>query len=256
MDLSKLQDRVTHALFDRDPGLTAASADVLSQGQLTPEQRLGIYRHSSRGILKQHLAAVFSVSEQLIGQQRFTVLCNAFIDEYTPSTPYLAEFGDCFSDFIGQQKSLKSYPYIADVARLEWMRHIAWHQPNQPTADFSQLAELDEQAQAALHFELPSSAAMLHSAFAIDAIWLAHQSKDPQDISEQLASLVLTKEVYVIIWRQGRHLKQSELSLAQWQFLQCVQQHYTLQALSDAFDSEVSMLLAIAVQQGWVCNFN
>lgn len=256
MNLSKLQDRVTQALFDSEPDLSAASADVLTQGQLTSEQRVGIYRNSSRGILKQHLAAVFSVSEQLIGEQRFTVLCNAYIDEHTPSTPYLAEFGDCFGDFIGQQESLRSYPYIADVARLEWMRHISWHQPNQPTADFSQLAELDEQAQAALHFELPNSASMLHSAFAIDAIWLAHQGKDPGEISAQLASLVLTKEVYVVIWRQGRHLKQSELSLAQWQFLQCVQQNYTLQALSDAFDSEVSTLLATAVQQGWVCDFN
>jgi hypothetical protein len=256
MDLSKLQHLVAHALFDREADLTEASKNVLSQGQLNAEQRLGIYRNSTRAILKQHLAAIFSVSQQLIGQQRFAVLSNTFIDQNQPSTPYLADFGDCFNDFISQQEALKSHPYIADVASLEWMRHLAWHQPNQPIADFSQLSELNEQAQAELHFELPSSASMLHSAFAVDAIWLAHQAKNPLEVSEQLASLVLTSEVYVIIWRQGRHLKQSELSHAQWQFLQCVQQKYTLQALSDEFGSDITTLLATAVQQGWICNFN
>ncbi|RVU84322.1 DUF2063 domain-containing protein [Leucothrix sargassi] len=256
MDLTKLQDQVAHALFDPSPDLRLESDNVLSQGELDSEQRLEIYRNSSRGILKQHLAAVFAVAESLVGQQRFTVLCNAFIDERSPATPYLADYGDCFADFLDQQASLKPYPYIADVARLEWTRHKAWHGVNQQAGDFSQLAQLNEQAQAQVCFELPTSAALLHSKFAVHAIWMAHQLEDAQAISKELSSLSLNQEAYVIVWRQGRHLKQSELNHGQWRFLQCVQRRDTLQLLSEAFDSDVSTHLATAVQQGWVCNFN
>lgn len=257
MDLGKLQEDFAQALFSDHPetDVIAASRRVKAQGELSAAQRVGIYRNSTHGILRQHLAALYPVCRQLIGEQRFDVLCDGFVDQQAPQTPYLSQFGISFVDFLANHALLKTHAYIEDVARLEWMRHSAWHQPNQVPADFSRLALLDEQQQAALRFELPTSAQLLHSRFAVDELWLAHQSRDARQVSEYLATIALNTETYLIIWRQGRQLQQSGLTSLQYQFLKSVQQGETLGRLSSALGDDVAGLLATGVQQGWVCSF-
>lgn len=257
MDLTQLQQDFAQALFSSNAkaDVEAASGYVQAQGELSAAQRVGIYRNSAHGILSQHLAALYPVCRQLIGEQRFDLLCDVYVDQQPPGTPYLPEFGATFADFLKQHDALKALSWIVDVACLEWARHVAWHKANQAVSDFAQLAHLDEQQQAALCFSLPQSAQLLHCCIAADEVWLAHQSSDIQQVSAQLANIQLENETYLIIWRQGRRLQQSRLSLAQWQFLQAVQQGVTLEGLSSEFQAEVATLLASAVRQGWVSSF-
>jgi hypothetical protein len=250
MDLSKLQQDFAQALFSGD-----AKSDLGAQGELSAAQRVGIYRNSVHGILSQHLAALYPVCRQLIGEQRFDVLCDTFIDQHSPDTPYLPGFGEALVDYLKQHAAFKTLSWVVDVAQLEWARHAAWHSANQPVSDFSKLAQFDEAQQAALCFALPQSAQLLHVSTAADEVWLAHQSQDIQQISAQLATIQLDSETTLIIWRQGRSLQQSRLTPVQWRFLRAIQQGVTLEGLSSGFEAELATLLATAVQQGWVCSF-
>lgn len=256
-DLGRLQQDFSQALFNVNAktDLEVASQFVQDQDGLTAIQRVGIYRNSVHGILSQHLAAVYPVCQQLIGGERFSLLCDVFIDHQSPDTPYLAEFGRAFADFLKHYDALKDLGWVVDIARLEWARHAAWHKANQAPANFAQLAQFDEHQQAALCFSLPESAQLLHFLVAADEIWSAHQLADTQLISAQLANIQLQNETYLIIWRRGRTLEQTRLSKPQWQFLQAIQQGATLEALSSEFEAEVATLLATAVQQGWVYSF-
>lgn len=257
MDLSKLQQDFVQALFSGNvkADMEAASHYVQAQGALSAVQRVGIYRNSVHGILNQHLVALYPVCRQLIGEQRFDVLCDTFIDQQSPDTPYLPEFGEALIGFLKQHAALKTLSWVVDVAQLEWARHAAWHGANQPVSDFAQLAQFDEAQQAALCFALPQSAQLLHVSTAADEVWLAHQSQDIQQISAQLATIQLNSETSLIICRQGRGLQQSRLTSMQWRFLQAIQQGVTLEGLSSEFEAALATLLATAVQQGWVRSF-
>jgi hypothetical protein len=71
-------------------------------------------------------------------------------------------------------------PYLADLARLEWLRVEAWHAAD---ADPLPLAEVaaqlaDEAALPALRLSLHPALRVLRSAHPVVSLWAAHQSED------------------------------------------------------------------------------
>jgi hypothetical protein len=199
---------------------------------------------------------LYPVCRQLIGEQRFALLCDVFIDQQPPSTLYLANYGDTFLETLRHYPALNDLNWIVDIARLEWARHAAWHTVNQTVSDFSHLANMDEKQQESLCFSLPKSAFLIHCLVDADKLWQVHQLKDAKQISSQLLKIKLKKTTYLIIWRHGRSLQQARLTEQQWLFLQKVEQRHKLDILSDEFGADIPTLLAESVQRGWICSFN
>ncbi|OQX15881.1 MAG: DUF2063 domain-containing protein [Thiothrix lacustris] len=253
MSLPELQQHFITAIFNRDQR-DAAAALVKSHGTLDAAQRVGIYRNSVHGILWQYLESLYPVCQQLLGAAFFEAASDHYIDQQPPTRPFLAEYGAGFADFLAAHPALQQMLWIAEVARLEWARHQAWNAVNQPTADFSQLATLDAVQQARLRLELPASAHVLTSAYAIHAVWLAHQ---PEDAPEKVAleQLELHQIQHMLVWRAGRRLEQVLLEETAWKFLSAIRQANTLPELAEHFQAQLPALLLTAVQRGWVVSF-
>lgn len=254
MSLLELQHDFIHALFDRQQQETAA-AWVQTQGSLDAAQRVGIYRHSVHGILWQYLRSLYPVCQHLVGNAFFEQVCDQYIDQFPPTRPFLAEYGDGFAAFLHQHPSLTALRWIAEVARLEWARQQAWNAVNQAAADFSRLAWLDEEQQASLRLQLPASAQWLESDYAIHAIWLAHQ---PEESAEKLPleQINLHQPSAILVWRQGRSLRQTCVGETERQFLQAVLHAATLPELAERFQGALPGLLTNSVQRGWILSFS
>lgn len=175
--LATLQQRVIRALFQADAS-TGVLADIQASATLSPAQRLGIYRNGVQAVLTTHLQAVYPVCQQLVGYAFFSQTVGQFVAQQPSDSPALADYGVNFADFLAQHSALQTLPWLADVARLEWARHAAWHAANQAVMDFSPLVTLTAEQQSRLRFYLPQSARLLRSDFAIQAVWLAHQPDD------------------------------------------------------------------------------
>lgn len=253
MRLIETQQHFIEAIFNRDKRATAAAL-VKAHGALDALQRVGIYRNSVHGILWQYLGSLYPVCQQLLGEAFFEAVCDQYIDQYPPTRPFLAEYGDGVADFLRQHSSLITLPWIADVARLEWARHQAWNAVNQPAADFSQLMALDEEQQACLILHTPDSAQLLRSDYAIHAVWLAHQ---PEDSPEKLPleQLQIQQQTPVLVWRAGRRLQQVLLNKREWEFLTAVQRRETFPELAERFQEHLPALLMATIQQGWILSF-
>lgn len=251
--LKQLQSNFSAAVFSNQRQLIAEA--VLPQGELSAEQRVGIYRNSVHGILWQYLASLYPVCNQLVGEKFFEGFSDLFIDQYPPTTPFLSDYGDGFAALMREREAFANMRWINQVAELEWARHQAWNAINQSVSNFSLLATLTEEQQLALQFQLPDSMQLLHSPHAIHQVWLAHQPEDSAD-KIPLENIQLQQEVHVIVWRKQRELHQVQLSQQQWQFLNAIRQNRTLAELSEQFQEQVGVLLPAAIQNGWIISFS
>jgi hypothetical protein len=90
-------------------------------------KRFNVYRNNVLVSLTEALADTFPAIERLLGEDYFKALAKAFILDHPPRSPVLIWYGDAFADFLETFPPLAGYPYLADVARLEWAWLAAYH---------------------------------------------------------------------------------------------------------------------------------
>lgn len=169
-----LQTRFAAALLDPDiappPGLSSWNGS-------DPAQRFGVYRNNVVVALVDALADTFDVTRQLVGDEFFRAMAACHARAHPPSSPVLAYYGADFPAFVEAFAPARSVPYLADVARLEYARVVAFHAADVPSrARASRFAALTDPARVA-KCRLCTAPALqpVMSPYPIVSIWAAHQ---------------------------------------------------------------------------------
>lgn len=174
-----------------------------------PAQRFAVYRNNIVVSLVDALADSFPVVQALVGEDFFRAMAAEFARGNPPRSPVLAWYGAGFADFVEGFPPAAGLPYLADVARLEWLRVEAWHAAD---ADPLPLAEMaaqlaDNAALPALRLALHPSLRLLRSAHPVVSLWSAHQAEDVSaaigaiDFADAEAALVVRDGLDVAILR-------------------------------------------------------
>ena len=172
--LATLQQQFGEALFDRHH--EAALQPLLSEGRV---ERLALYRGNLSGGWERALGAAYPVLRQLVGEEFFAGLARAYGKAWPSQDPDLAGFGARFAVFLDGFAPAAAYPYLPDVARLEWAVDRAALAPDVAPAGLEELAGMRPDALEAARFTLHPSVALLHSSWAVPALWQAHQPGGP-----------------------------------------------------------------------------
>lgn len=142
-----------------------------------PESRFAVYRNNVQSSLINALGDSYPVVAQLVGEEFFLAMAAVFIQAQPPHSPLMSLYGEDFADFIESFEPAFSVPYLADIARLEHLRTVAYHaadaspiSPEEITAALSAPDSLSK-----LRFRLHPSLRLLDSSHAVVAIWAAHQ---------------------------------------------------------------------------------
>jgi hypothetical protein len=104
------------------------------------------------------LGSAYPVIQRIIGEENFRVLAGSFVRSRPPQRPQLSLYGADFAEFIAAfAPAQRDYPFLADLARLEWALHESY---------FARDADpFDAQALAAIPGErLPQTCFALHPA--------------------------------------------------------------------------------------------
>ncbi len=91
------------------------------------------------------------------------------------NNPDLNHFGASFAAFLASFEHVADYPYLPDMARLEWLLHRAYYAPEADALDAQTLAALSPDAFEEARFMLHPAGALFSSGFAIVPLWHAHQ---------------------------------------------------------------------------------
>ncbi|ARU87751.1 DUF2063 domain-containing protein [Pseudomonas sp. M30-35] len=139
--------------------------------------RFAVYRNNVISSLINALADNFPVVLQLVGDDFFRAMANVFVREFPPQTRILTFYGAGFARFIEAFPPARSLPYLADVARLEFVRIQAYHSADVAALGPEQISQVLSQPEALerMTFTLHPSLTVLNSAHAIVSLWGAHQ---------------------------------------------------------------------------------
>ena len=147
------------------PGVTARLPDEVPR-------RFAVYRNNVAAGLADALAARFPVVQRLLGDAYFRALARIYAEAHRPGSPVLAEWGVDFAEFLAGFAPLGAYPYLADVARIEYARGRAFHAADALPIDPSALVEADPET---LRLGLHPSVLLLRLSFPAVSIWARNQ---------------------------------------------------------------------------------
>lgn len=150
---------------DLPAGLVARHPDEVGR-------RFAVYRNNVAVSLSAALASRFPVIRQLVGEAFFAALARLHAEQDRPKSPVLAEWGAGFAAFLEGFPPLEAYPYLGDVARIEYARGRAFHAADVRPVDPRALRSADpERTRLVLH----PSVTLMELAHPAVSIWARHQ---------------------------------------------------------------------------------
>jgi uncharacterized protein (UPF0276 family) len=173
--LAARQSMIGEGLLD---GASDGAAVALISSD-APAQRLGIYRGNLFANWAKGLAAAYPVVQQLVGDDFFSGLARAYGKAYPSQDPDLNRFGERFPEFLASFEHVAEFPYLPDMARLEWALHQSFYAPDDPALDPADLAGVPPEQVEALTLPLRPSSALMRSEWSVAKLWLAHQHGGP-----------------------------------------------------------------------------
>lgn len=121
--LPELQKKFIHGVLQEGQSILP---DIKSVGVLTPEQRMQIYRNNTFFILTDNLKATFPATATLGSAEFFRYAAREFIKSDPPASGDMNTYGEHFPAFLHETGLVENYPFLADVAKLEWLRQEAY----------------------------------------------------------------------------------------------------------------------------------
>ena len=96
------------------------------------KNRLPIYRNNFYASLIEVLAAAYPKIAALVGSDNFTYLARQFVEKHPPREAQLYQYGADFAEFLNLLPHvLSDFPFICDLAKLEWARQEAYFAKNE-----------------------------------------------------------------------------------------------------------------------------
>jgi hypothetical protein len=211
-----------------DPELPCPEGLMTSNGS-DPAQRFRVYRNNVIVSLVDALADTFAVTRELVGDEFFRAMARLFAYAQPPQSPQLAFYGAGFPDFIANFPPAAGLPYLADVARLEYRRVLAYHAADVTAVSPAEIGAVlaDESALSTLGLQLHPSLTVLSSAFAVVSLWAAHQGVlDLATIAPDVAETAL-------VLRPGLDVEVMQIPPAAGAFVAAISAGSTLAAAAD-----------------------
>ncbi len=197
--LRDTQTALAAALFG---AAEAEAAGLLRGGALSPRRRLEIYRNNVLSTLRGALRDSYPVVHRLLGNAFFDHVATGFVQARPSLSGDLHEFGAEFADFLAAFPACADYPYLADVARLEWMCDRVFHAADHPRLETAALAAIPEEAYAELRFRLHPASGLLASPYPVLRIWQVnqegYQGEPAVDLGEGGVNVLVTRRDFVL----------------------------------------------------------
>jgi hypothetical protein len=222
-----------------------------------PAQRFRVYRNNVIISLVDALADTFEVTQALVGEEFFRAMARLYALAQPPQSRLLAFYGGDFPDFIERFPPAAGLPYLADVARLEHLRVVAYH-----AADVSAISTAEISAALADQDTLPSvclklqpALSVLSSPTAVVSLWAAHQGL------QDLSTVDPVNPENALILRHELAVEVMPISAAAGRFISAIQAGSTLGEAAESAaaldaDFDLAGILALLLQKSAITALN
>lgn len=247
LSLRDLQQQFMAALYDADaPGPLACIAG----NGLSPEARLRIYRNSCNESQTAALRVTYPAVLALVGDAFFDQAARGYRRAHPSTSGNLQAFGAKLGDYLETLTTCRAYPYLPDVARLEWLRQETILVPDAATVSSDAFIERVQAATEPIHLVMHPSLHVIESRYPLLSIW--HYALQPTP--ERLA---LTEGERVALWREDGEVAMGILDPASFACIAAMRVGSTLdaaQAAANALDPgfDLSVCVETLLEHGLV----
>ncbi|MGE5130025.1 MAG: DUF2063 domain-containing protein [Sphingomonadaceae bacterium] len=191
---------------------------------------LGAYRTNVEGNLAGALAGAYPVVRKIVGDGYFAQLCRAYGAGHPSASGDLNRYGARFTSFLAHYDEVADLPYLPDVARMEWLAHLAYFAQDPADFDPRALASLAPERYASLRPRLAPACALLASSWPLGRIWAVHQEDYQGEFDIDLGS----GPDRILVHRPRWRASVSSLGAGDFHFLEAVGREAALGAAFDA----------------------
>lgn len=211
MNASEFPPKVSAGAFGEalwDPAAETPAGLVGPDGKTAPK-RFNVYRNNVVASLCEALEQSFPAVGNLLGEDYFKALARAFVAEHPPSSPVLMWYGADYGDFIERFPPLQAYPYLADVARLEWAWLQAYHAADAAPLDPAEIGAVAPDAVGNIRFDKHPASRVFQSQWPVWDLVRANRfdaNANTEVDLEKPQSVLITRpefEVELVLLRPG-----------------------------------------------------
>jgi hypothetical protein len=218
----------------------AALRDPAAPCPVRPVANLDVYRNNGASQFAGVLGISFPVLKRRVGDDYFRQLAHHYRRTYPSRSGDLQWVGREFAQFLDEQLGGGEYAWLADLARLEWLRELSSIAEVRPALAPDALSRFQPEQLGELRFTLQASLKLLSSPYPVFSVWLANQAEIETRVDQSLGSeqgMVLGRDDGVLI----RSLEPRLFS-----FLSVLAEGQTLgEAMSRAAVDEAGLLRAL-----------
>jgi hypothetical protein len=162
----------------------AAIADARHAGGIAPffrespphfEARLAVYRGNVYGNWAKALASTYPITRKIVGAEFFDAMAREYARSHPSASGDLNRYGAHLVRFVAAFPHTVDLAYLPDVARMEWLAHLAYSARDPEPLDIAALGSVAENEYPSLRFGLAPACALLESEWPLGRIWEIHQ---------------------------------------------------------------------------------
>lgn len=227
-----------------DDPLDSPLDSLLAPSTFTPAQLINLYRNNFIISLKQLLQQLFPVTQTLVGHDYFVQASGQFIHQCALKEAHLNHYGSQFVSFLEQLKALKTMPFVAQMARLEWHLDRISHIHYEPHFDFTGLAQVAADNYLNIQFNLASSCQLLTSNMNLIALHsdLSATTTDAIELTNEAHYQQLS--YILVLQNQNGESALMPLSLQHWSWLTGLKNNLSLAQLCALEHTDLAPLMA------------
>ena len=154
-------------------GDSTIESHVLGTERVPVATRLAIYGDGYRARLAEALQANFPVLSELLGEEDFAALADAYIRTHDSPFFSIRYYGNALSEFLATAPEYAGAAVLAELARWEWAMTEVFDAPDAASIGVSDLAHVAPGDWAELRFEWHPSVRRLALSWNAPQIWKA-----------------------------------------------------------------------------------
>lgn len=172
--LSELQERFSRHLLQGDATPDAALSKSILPG-IPDDVSLAIYRNNVHSRFIDALTDVFPAVRRIVGDEFFRATVRSYMTAYPSRIGTLIGVGREFAAFLGTFEPAGALPYLADVAKVEWLHRDAYHAADAVPVGLDQLHALASARTDVSELRLHPSVRLLSTEYPVLDVWEANR---------------------------------------------------------------------------------
>lgn len=160
----------------------------------SPDQRMrfAIYRNNVFVGLVEALRARYPAITMALGVEFFNALARDYAARHRPQTPLMMDYGNQLPEFLAEYDTLRDYPWLVDVARIEKLKTEIYHARDQLSLSRKHFASLSFDSLALLRINFIDACAIVISDYPLVTLWQMNSGQiTPSPISHLLPEAAL-----------------------------------------------------------------